>query len=399
MLRLYCVRLPGEGRSELHVRRLGVDQVLSRVRIDNVAAGDGYDHRWVLAPRQGYNGDGLVAGDSRPKSGGLARLVRGQRDKLLNMISEKKPLQFCLEFALFDQGAGRRLDPPGVGVMVNVPVVSRLMQRADVSREHRSWRSDEADRTAGTGWKAGKVPAIRSGVVEVGAVGAFQRGPLPSSEYEFGSRRSIGGQRQTPLDASCAIVEGRCQIDVGRVASSEDKRRSTGPLAGRDLQLSSQTYGAAKALFGAQRCRYPWRSETASMRTIRADQRANVTSAVSGWGAPELCVAKRNVSAQIFDGFPSGLADDYRSRPISRIVDESSVHESVTLRQWMAWGDANFLLFCLGCFCSQIKPENWVWSSVNSRRLRRGGITSATDLPGNAVVVLGRLPGILESIG
>ena len=186
-----------KAEAESDVRRWAVERVLKGARVEDVAAGLGYDRSTVFGWMKRYNEGGLAALDTKPRSGRPPKLSRTQRAKLLEMIIGNDPRQLRFELALWTREMVAELIDHEFGIVMSLSAVGRMMRAAGLSPQRPIWRAYEADLAAVEAWKATEFPAIRARAAEVGAVVLFQDESSLRSDFHSGTTWGIVGQ--TPV--------------------------------------------------------------------------------------------------------------------------------------------------------------------------------------------------------
>jgi len=179
------------------VRRWAVEQVLKGGRVEDVAAGLGYNRSTVFGWMKRYGEDGLSALNTKARSGRPPKLSGLQRTKLLRMIVGTDPRQLRFSFALWTREMVAELIDRDFGVVMSVSAVGRMLRRAGLSPQRPLWRAYQADAEAVEAWKTEKFPAIRAEAAKVGAVVLFQDEASIRSDFHSGTTWGVVGH--TPV--------------------------------------------------------------------------------------------------------------------------------------------------------------------------------------------------------
>jgi len=179
------------------VRRWAVEQVLKGARVEDVAAGLGYNRSTVFGWMKRYGEDGLSALNTKARSGRPPKLSGLQRTKLLKMIVGTDPRQSRFSFALWIREMVAELIDRDFGVVMSVSAVGRMLRRAGLSPQRPLWRAYQADPEAVEAWKTEKFPAIRAEAAKVGAVVLFQHEASIRSDFHSGTTWGVVGH--TPV--------------------------------------------------------------------------------------------------------------------------------------------------------------------------------------------------------
>jgi len=179
------------------VRLWAVEQVLKGGRVEDVAAGLGYNRSTVFGWMKRYGEDGLSALNTKARSGRPPKLSGLQRTKLLRMIVGTDPRQLRFSFALWTREMVAELIDRDFGVVMSVLAVGRMLRRAGLSPQRPLWRAYQADAEAVEAWKTEKFPAIRAEAAQVGAVVLFQDEASIRSDFHSGTTWGVVGH--TPV--------------------------------------------------------------------------------------------------------------------------------------------------------------------------------------------------------
>ena len=95
-----------------------------------------------------------------------------------------------------------------------------------------------------------------------------------------------------------------------------------------------------------------------------------MVSAVSPRGELRFRVHEGTMDATRFIEFCRGLLHDI-DRPVFLIVDGSSVHKAVKVRESVAPTQGRLQLFFLPSYSPQLNPDEWVWKKVKHDRIAR----------------------------
>jgi transposase len=179
------------------VRRWAVEQVLKGGRVEDVAAGLGYNRSTVFGWMKRYGEDGLSGLNTKAASGRPPKLSGLQRTKLSRMIVGTDPRQLRFSFALWTREMVAELIDRDFGVVMSVSAVGRMLRRAGLSPQRPLWRAYQADAEAVEAWKTEKFPAIRAEAAKVGAVVLFHHEASIRSDFHSGTTWGVVGH--TPV--------------------------------------------------------------------------------------------------------------------------------------------------------------------------------------------------------
>jgi transposase len=166
-------------------------------RVEDVAAGLGYNRSTVFGWMKRYGEDGLSGLNTKARSGRPPKLSGLQRTKLLRMIVGTDPRQLRFSFALWTREMVAELIDRDFGVVMSVSAIGRMLRRAGLSPQRPLWRAYQADAEAVEAWKTEKFPAIRAEAAKVGAVVLFQDEASIRSDFHSGTTWGVVGH--TPV--------------------------------------------------------------------------------------------------------------------------------------------------------------------------------------------------------
>lgn len=110
--------------------------------------------------------------------------------------------------------------------------------------------------------------------------------------------------------------------------------------------------------------------ETPVVRAAGQRLAIKMVSAVSPRGELRFRVHEGTMDATRFIEFCRGLLHDI-DRPVFLIVDGSSVHKAVKVREFVASTQGRLQLFFLPSYSPQLNPDEWVWKNVKHDRIAR----------------------------
>jgi transposase len=122
-----------------------------------------------------------------------------------------------------------------------------------------------------------------------------------------------------------------------------------------------------------------------------------MVSAVSPRGELRFRVHEGTMDAGRFIEFCRGLMHDI-DRPVFLIVDGSSVHKAVKVREFVASTQGRLQLFFLPSYSPQLNPDEWVWKNVKHDRIARKVPQSKNELKAIAHDALRRLQRLPETV-
>ena len=122
-----------------------------------------------------------------------------------------------------------------------------------------------------------------------------------------------------------------------------------------------------------------------------------MVSAVSPRGELRFRVHEGTMNATRFIEFCRGLMHDI-DRPVFLIVDGSSVHKAVKVREFVASTQGRLQLFFLPSYSPQLNPDEWVWKNVKHDRIARKVPQSKNELKAIAHDALRRLQRLPETV-
>ena len=123
-----------------------------------------------------------------------------------------------------------------------------------------------------------------------------------------------------------------------------------------------------------------------------------MVSAISPRGELRFRVHEGTMDATRFIEFCKGMLHDI-DRPLFLIVDGSSVHKAVKVREFVASTEGRLQLFFLPSYSPQLNPDEWVWKNVKHDRIARKVPQSREELRAIAHSALRRLqqlPGTVQ---
>ena len=122
-----------------------------------------------------------------------------------------------------------------------------------------------------------------------------------------------------------------------------------------------------------------------------------MVSAVSPRGELRFRVHEGTMNASRFIEFCRGLLHDI-DRPVFLVVDGSSVHKAVKVREFVASTQGRLQLFFLPSYSPQLNPDEWVWKNVKHDRIARKVPQSKDELKAIAHHALRRLQRLPDTV-
>ena len=122
-----------------------------------------------------------------------------------------------------------------------------------------------------------------------------------------------------------------------------------------------------------------------------------MVSAVSPRGELRFRVHEGTMNASRFIEFCRGLLHDI-DRPVFLVVDGSSVHKAVKVREFVASTQGRLQLFFLPSYSPQPNPDEWVWKNVKHERIARKVPQSKDELKAIAHHALRRLQRLPDTV-
>jgi len=122
-----------------------------------------------------------------------------------------------------------------------------------------------------------------------------------------------------------------------------------------------------------------------------------MVSAVSPRGELRFRVHEGTMNASRFIEFCRGLLHDI-DRPVFLVVDGSSVHKAVKVREFVASTQGRLKLFFLPSYSPQLNPDEWGWKNVKHDRIARKVPQSKDELKAIAHHALRRLQRLPDTV-
>ena len=123
----------------------------------------------------------------------------------------------------------------------------------------------------------------------------------------------------------------------------------------------------------------------------------SMVSAVSPRGELHFEVHQSGIKKEEFLEFCEKLIAD-SGRPVYLIVDNSQVHRSKILKEFVQQSDGMLTVFFLPPYSPDLNPDEWVWKNVKHDNLGRAVAKSEGELAQFAVAALGKLKSLPEKI-
>jgi transposase len=121
----------------------------------------------------------------------------------------------------------------------------------------------------------------------------------------------------------------------------------------------------------------------------------SMVSAVSPRGELHFQVYEEGIRKEEFLEFCKMLIEDMK-RPVFLIMDNSQVHRSKILKEYVEQSNGMLAIFFLPPYSPDLNPDEWVWKNVKHDNLGRASVKSESELAQfahNALVKLKQLPG------
>lgn len=123
----------------------------------------------------------------------------------------------------------------------------------------------------------------------------------------------------------------------------------------------------------------------------------SMVSAVSPRGELLFDVQQAGIKKEEFLEFCKKLITE-AGRPVYLIVDNSQVHRSKILKEFVQQSDGMLTVFFLPPYSPHLNPDEWVWKNVKHDNLGRAVAKSQGELAQFATAALGRLKALPEKI-
>jgi transposase len=123
----------------------------------------------------------------------------------------------------------------------------------------------------------------------------------------------------------------------------------------------------------------------------------SMVSAVSPRGELHFQVYEEGIRKEEFLEFCKMLVEDMK-RPVFLILDNSQVHRSKILKEYVEQSSGMLTVFFLPPYSPDLNPDEWVWKNVKHDNLGRASVRSETELAQYAQAALVKLKQLPEKI-
>ena len=123
----------------------------------------------------------------------------------------------------------------------------------------------------------------------------------------------------------------------------------------------------------------------------------SMVSAVSPRGELHFQVYEEGIRKEEFLEFCKTLVQDMK-RPVFLILDNSQVHRSKILKEYVEQSSGMLTVFFLPPYSPDLNPDEWVWKNVKHDNLGRASVRSETELARYAQAALVKLKQLPEKI-
>jgi transposase len=139
------------------------------------------------------------------------------------------------------------------------------------------------------------------------------------------------------------------------------------------------------------------KGKTPVVRTTGARHKVNLISAISPRGAMKFMATEKSVNSPVFIEFLKRLIAN-ASRPVFLILDNSSVHRSSEVRQYVESTNGKLRIFFLPPYAPELNPDEHVWNYLKNHKIGRQTNTGEWDLYKRVTKVLHSLQRCPEKI-
>ena len=137
--------------------------------------------------------------------------------------------------------------------------------------------------------------------------------------------------------------------------------------------------------------------KTPTVRTTGARHKVNLISAISPRGAMRFMATEKSVNSSVFIEFLKRLIANAK-RPVFLILDNSSVHRSNEVRQYVQSTEGRLKIFFLPPYAPELNPDEHVWNYLKNHKIGRQTTANAWDLYKRVTKVMRSLQRFPEKI-
>jgi len=139
------------------------------------------------------------------------------------------------------------------------------------------------------------------------------------------------------------------------------------------------------------------KGKTPTVRTTGARHKVNLISAISPRGAMKFMATEESVNSTVFIEFLKRLVAK-ADRPVFLILDNSPVHRSNEVRQYVQGTNGRLRIFFLPPYAPELNPDEHVWNYLKNHKIGRQTTTNAWDLYKRVTRVMHSLQRLPEKI-
>jgi transposase len=139
------------------------------------------------------------------------------------------------------------------------------------------------------------------------------------------------------------------------------------------------------------------RGKTPVVRTTGARHKVNLISAINPRGEMRFMATEGNVNAEVFIEFLKRLITK-AEKPVFIILDNSSVHRSTEVRNYVESTNGRLRIFFLPPYSPELNPDEHVWNYLKNHKIGRQVTTSGWDLYSRVTKVMRSLQKYPEKI-
>ena len=137
--------------------------------------------------------------------------------------------------------------------------------------------------------------------------------------------------------------------------------------------------------------------KTPIVRTTGARHKVNLISAISPRGAMKFMATEESVNSTVFIEFLKRLVAK-ADKPVFLILDNSPVHRSNEVRQYVQGTNERLRIFFLPPYAPELNPDEHVWNYLKNHKIGRQTTTNAWDLYKRVIKVMRSLQRLPEKI-
>jgi transposase len=139
------------------------------------------------------------------------------------------------------------------------------------------------------------------------------------------------------------------------------------------------------------------RGKTPVVKTTGTRHKVNLISAISPRGEMKFMATEKNINAETFIEFLKRLITR-AEKPIFLILDNSSVHHSAEVRQFVESTEGKLRLFFLPPYSPELNPDEHVWNYLKNHKIGRQVTTGSWDLYTRVMKVMRSLQRVTDKI-